>query len=87
MYYVTEKTFRLTFKERIEEFEFVKDFQQDIIADMEIITGVDMAKKTLPKTLADEIELKKKNRLKESGSINVSGLVSKPSIKDYKQDK
>ena len=42
-------------RERIEELEFVKDFQQDIIADMEIITGVDMAKKSLPKTLAKEI--------------------------------
>ena len=52
-------------KERIEELEFVKDFQQDIIADMEIITGVDMSKKSLPETLAKEIELKKKNRLKE----------------------
>jgi transposase-like protein len=30
-------------KEKIEELEFVKDFQQDIIADMELITGVDMA--------------------------------------------
>ncbi|NOR27888.1 MAG: helix-turn-helix domain-containing protein, partial [Lutibacter sp.] len=39
-------------KERIEELEFVKDFQQDIIADMELITGVDLAKKSLPKTLA-----------------------------------
>lgn len=42
-------------RERIEELEFVKDFQQDIIADMEIITGVDMAKKSLPETLAKEI--------------------------------
>ena len=54
-------------KEKIEELEFVKDFQQDIIADMELITGVDMAKKSLPKTLADEIEKKKQNRLKENG--------------------
>ena len=54
-------------KEKIEELEFVKDFQQDIIADMELITGVDMAKKSLPKTLADEIEKKKLNRLKENG--------------------
>ena len=30
-------------KEKIEELEFVKDFQQDIIADMELITGVDMS--------------------------------------------
>jgi transposase len=71
-------------KERIEELEFVKDFQQDIIADMELITGVDLSKKSLPKTLAKEIELKKKNRLKENGSINVLGLVNKHSIKDVK---
>ncbi len=60
-------------KERIEELEFVKDFQQDIIADMELITGVDMSKKSLPKTLADEIEKKKQNRLKENGWSNVLG--------------
>ena len=54
-------------KERIEELEFVKDFQQDVIADMEIITGVDMSKKSLPKTLAEEIQKKKQNRLKENG--------------------
>ncbi|MFT5213111.1 MAG: transposase [Polaribacter sp.] len=36
-------------KERIEDLEFVKDFQQDIIADMEIITGVDLSKKRYPK--------------------------------------
>lgn len=69
-------------KERIEELEFVKDFQQDIIADMELITGVDMSKKSLPKTLAKEIELKKKNRLKENGSMNVLGLLNKPFTKD-----
>jgi transposase len=74
-------------KERIEELEFVKDFQQDIIADMELITGVDMSKKSLPKTLAKEIELKKKNRLKENGSMDVLGLVNKPSIKDSKLGK
>ena len=74
-------------KEKIEELEFVKDFQQDIIADMELITGVDMSKKSLPKTLAKEIELKKKNRLKENGSINVLGLVNKPSTKDVKSKK
>ena len=73
-------------RERIEELEFVKDFQQDIIADIEIITGVDMSKKSLPKTVADEIELKKKNRLKESGFTGVSGFINKPSIK-YKNEK
>ena len=34
---------------------------------MELITGVDLAKKSLPKTLAKEIEKKKQNRLKENG--------------------
>lgn len=62
-------------KVRIEELELVKDFQQDIIADMKLITGVDMSKKLLPKTLVKEIELKKKNRLKESGSVNVDYLI------------
>ena len=74
-------------KERIEELEFVKDFQQDIIADMELITGVDMSKKSLPKTLAKEIELKKKNRLKENGSMGVLGFLNKPSTKDSKPNK
>lgn len=73
--------------ERIEELEFVKEFQQDIIADMEIITGVDLSKKSLPETLVKEIELKKKNLLKENGSINASGLVNKPSTKDLKRSK
>lgn len=71
-------------KEKIEELEFQKDFQQDIIADMELITGVDMSKKSLPKSLAEEIEQKKKNRLKENGSMDVLGLVNKPSTKDSK---
>ena len=74
-------------KEKIEELEFVKDFQQDIIADMEIITGVDMAKKSLPETLAKEIEKKKKDRIKENGSMDVLGLVNKPSTKDSKLGK
>jgi len=74
-------------KEKIEELEFVKDFQQDIIADMELITGVDMSKKSLPKTLAEEIELKKKNRLKENGSTDVLGSLNKPSTKDSKHNK
>jgi hypothetical protein len=74
-------------KEKIEELEFQKDFQQDIIADMELITGVDMSKKSLPKTLAKEIELKKKQRIKENGSMDVLGLVNKPSTKDSKPNK
>ena len=50
--------------EKIEELEFVKEFQQDIIADMEVITGTNLSKKFLPKTLAKEIAKKKVNRLK-----------------------
>ena len=69
-------------KEKIEELEFQKDFQQDIIADMELITGVDMSKKSLPKTLAKEIEQKKKQRIKENGSMDVLGFLNKPSTKD-----
>jgi transposase-like protein len=49
-------------KERIEALEFIKDFQQDIIADYEKTTGLDLAKKSLPETLVNEIE-EKKNRL------------------------
>ena len=51
-------------KERIEELEFIKDFQQDIIADFEVTTGIEMAKKSLPEALVKEIEKKKKNLLK-----------------------
>jgi len=74
-------------KEGIEELEFVKDFQQDIVADMELITGVDMSKKSLPKIVAKEIALKKKNRLKESVSISALGYLNKPSIKGSKPNK
>ena len=69
-------------KEKIEELQFQKDFQQDIIADMELITGVDMSKKSLPKTLAKEIERKKKQRIRENGSMDVLGYLNKPSTKD-----
>ena len=74
-------------KEKIEELEFQKDFQQNIIADMELITGVDMSKKSLSKTLEKEIELKKKNRLKECGSMDVLRYLNKHSTKDSKHNK
>lgn len=51
-------------KEEIERLEFIKDFQQDVIADLENLTGQEIAKKSLPKTLAKEIEKKKKDRLR-----------------------
>jgi len=51
-------------KEKIEELEFIKDLQQDIIADMEVSTGQDFAKKSLPETLVKEIEKKKRDLTK-----------------------
>lgn len=47
-------------KDKIEELEFVKEFQQEIIAEVELITGLDIAKKSLPEKLAKEIEQKKR---------------------------
>lgn len=47
-------------KQRLEELEFIKDFQQDLIAEFEKVTGKELAKKYLPKHLSDEIERKKK---------------------------
>jgi uncharacterized coiled-coil protein SlyX len=48
-------------KERIQELEFIKDFQQDVIADFENVTGEILSKKYLPETLAKEIEKKRRN--------------------------
>ena len=47
-------------RERIEELEFVKDFQQDLIANFEKVTGKELSKKYLPEHLANEIQRKKK---------------------------
>ncbi|MCL2596979.1 MAG: hypothetical protein FWD66_04835 [Paludibacter sp.] len=35
-------------RERIEELEFVKDFQQDLIANFEKVTGQELSKNTCP---------------------------------------
>ncbi|MDD2278788.1 MAG: hypothetical protein PHD06_08255 [Bacteroidales bacterium] len=51
-------------KERVEELEFIKELQQDIILDLERITGQDIAKKSLPGTLAKELGKRKRNRSK-----------------------
>jgi len=51
-------------KEKIEELEFIKELQQDIIADLEVTTGQDIAKKSLPETLVKEIEKKKRDLTK-----------------------
>ena len=51
-------------KERIEELEFIKELQQDIIVDFEKSTGHEFAKKYLPEALANEIEKKKRSLTK-----------------------
>ena len=50
-------------KERLEELEFIKDFQQDLIANFEKVTGKELSKEFLPKHLAVEFQ-KKKTKLK-----------------------
>jgi len=47
-------------RERVEELEFVKDFQQDLIANFERVTGQELSKKYLPEQLVQEIQRKKK---------------------------
>ena len=47
-------------RERVEELEFIKDFQQDMIIEFEKATGQDLSKKFLPEHLANEIQRKKK---------------------------
>lgn len=51
-------------KDKLEELEFIKDFQQDYIAELERITGDHLSKKYLPEALAKEIEQKRKRLLK-----------------------
>jgi len=48
-------------KERIEELEFIKEFQQQVILDFEETTGLDCAKKSLPETLKKELNRKRQN--------------------------
>ena len=59
-------------KERIEELEFIKDFQQDIIAEFEVSTNLEFAKKLLPEALLKEVEKKKRDLLRQSGSTDAS---------------
>ena len=51
-------------KERIEELQFIKELQQDIIIDFEKVTGEELSKKFLPEALANEIAKKKKSLTK-----------------------
>jgi transposase-like protein len=47
-------------KERIEDLEGIKEFQQEIIVEFEKVTGEELSKKYLPEGLANEIQRKKK---------------------------
>lgn len=47
-------------REENEELKFIKDFQQDLIAEFEKVTGKELSKEYLPKHLANEIQRKKK---------------------------
>ena len=60
--YMSTKDELKKLKDRIEELEFIKDFQQDLIAEFEIETGNLKSKKYLPEHLAKEIELKRKKQ-------------------------
>ncbi len=47
-------------KERIEDLEGIKAFQQQIMIEFEKVTGEELSKKLLPERLANEIQQKKK---------------------------
>ena len=47
-------------KERVNDLEGIKEFQQELIVDFEKITGEELSKKYLPDWLANEIQRKKK---------------------------
>jgi transposase-like protein len=47
-------------KERIQDLEGVKEFQQELIVEFEKVTGKELSKKYLPEWLANEIQRKKK---------------------------
>ena len=48
-------------KQKIEELEFIKEFQQDLILEFESVTGLDFAKKSLPDSLKKELDKKRQN--------------------------
>ena len=54
---------------------------------MKLITGCDMSKRSLLNIVVKEVTLKKKHRLKESGSISALGYLNKPSTNGSKPNK
>ena len=51
-------------KEKLQELQWIKEFQQDVIIEFERVTGKELSKKFLPEKLANEIQ-KKKKKLKD----------------------
>lgn len=49
-------------KKRIQELEWIKEFQQDLIVEFEKTTGKELSKKFLPEYIAKEIKRKKHSR-------------------------
>lgn len=49
-------------KDRIEELEFVKEFQQDVFIEIEKLGGDELVKKLLPKQLYEELQKRKKSK-------------------------
>ena len=47
-------------RDRVEDLEFIKDFQQELIIEFEKVTGKELSKKFLPESLIEEIQRKKK---------------------------
>ena len=47
-------------KEKLQELEWIRDFQQDVIVEFEKVTGKELSKELLPKHLANEIQKRKK---------------------------
>ena len=52
-------------KERIEDLEGIKEFQQDLIIEFEQVTGEELSKKYFPEWLSNEIQKKKKKLKKD----------------------
>lgn len=47
-------------KEKLQELQWIKEFQQDVIIEFERVTGNELSKELLPKHLSNEIQKKKK---------------------------
>ena len=47
-------------KTKVEDLEFIKEFQQELIVEFEKVTGEELSKKYFPEWLSNEIQRKKK---------------------------